>query len=144
MFAGVNYEVDISKPVGERIVNLTWPDGTPVKDDDSFESAVNNYRANTQLLSDVIYKDGDKPVLLEMDVHSGDGVRKLIATYIQEVKGGTIRPECDNNWKIIGNDWDEELHKKAVEQLAAGKLTIPTSEDGRTPNVKAITQNDLK
>ncbi len=144
MFAGVNYDIDISKPAGERIVNLTWPDGTPVKDDDSFEIAVNNYRASTQLLSDVIYKDGDKPVLLESDVHSGDGVRKLIATYIQEVKGGTITPECDNNWKIIGNDWDEALHQKAVEQLAAGQLTIPTSEDGRTPNVKSITVNDLK
>ena len=144
MFAGVNYEIDVSKPAGERIVNLTWPDGTPVKDDDSFEIAVNNYRANTQLLSDVIYKDGDKPVLLESDVHSGDGVRKLIATYIQDVKGGTITPECDNNWKIVGNDWDEALHQKAVEQLAAGLLTIPTSEDGRTPNVKSITVNDLK
>ncbi|MCR5825790.1 MAG: 5'-nucleotidase C-terminal domain-containing protein, partial [Oscillospiraceae bacterium] len=44
MFAGVNYEIDISKPAGERIVNLTWPDGTPVKDDDSFVIAVNNYR----------------------------------------------------------------------------------------------------
>ena len=53
-------------------------------------------------------------------------------------------PECDNNWKIIGNDWDEALHRKAVEQLAAGKLTIPSSADGRTPNVKAITVNDLK
>ncbi len=145
MFAGVNYDIDISKPAGERIVNLTWPDGTPVKDDDSFVMAVNNYRCNSQLLSDVIYKDGDKPELLEIDVR-GDvgGVRELIGEYIQTVKGGTITPECDNNWKIIGNDWDEALHQKAVEQLAAGKLTIPSSADGRTPNVKAITVNDLK
>lgn len=145
MFAGVNYEIDISKPAGERIVNLTWPDGTPVKDDDSFEIAVNNYRANSHLLSDSIYTDGDKPVLLEMDVR-GDigGVRELIGEYIKTVKGGTITPVCDNNWKIIGNDWDEALHQKAVEQLAAGQLTIPTSEDGRTPNVKSITESDLK
>jgi 2',3'-cyclic-nucleotide 2'-phosphodiesterase/3'-nucleotidase len=145
MFAGVNYEVDVSKPAGERIVNLTWPDGTPVKDDDSFVIAVNNYRCNSHLLSDSIYKDGDKPVLLEMDVR-GDigGVRELIGEYIKTVKGGTITPVCDNNWKIVGNDWDEALHQKAVEQLAAGLLTIPASEDGRTPNVKAITVDDLK
>ena len=144
MFAGVNYEIDISKPVGERIVNLTWPDGTPVKDDDSFVAAVNNYRANSQLFSDVIYSEGENPELLEMDVR-GDvgGVRELIGEYIQTVKGGTITPECDNNWKIVGNDWDEDLHQKAVELLAAGELTIPTSEDGRTPNVKSITVEDL-
>lgn len=145
MFAGVNYEIDISKPAGERIVNLTWPDGTPVKDDESFIIAVNNYRCNSQLLSGVIYGEGDAPELLEIDVR-GDvgGVRELIGEYIQTVKGGTITPVCDNNWKIVGNNWDEALHQKAVEQLAAGILTIPSSEDGRTPNVKAITESDLK
>ena len=146
MFAGVNYEVDISKPAGERIVNLTWPDGTPVKDDESFIMAVNNYRCNSQLLADgTIFEAGQGPKLLESDVR-GDvgGVRELIALYIQEVKGGTITPVCDNNWKIVGNNWDEALHQKAVEQLASGALTIPASEDGRTPNVRAITVSDLK
>ena len=145
MFAGVNYEIDISKPVGERIVNLTWPDGTPVEDDEVFEVAVNNYRASSHLLTDSIYGDGPKPELLETDVRSDIGsMPALIADYIQNVKGGTITPVCDNNWKIIGNDWDEALHQKAVEQLANGTLTIPTSEDGRTPNVKSITESDLK
>ena len=146
MFAGVNFDIDVSKPVGERIVNLTWPDGTPVKDSDSFEIAVNNYRANSQLLAPgTIFDADDMPVLLEKDVR-GDigGVREQITEYIQTVKGGTITPVCDNNWKIIGNDWNPELHQKAVEQLANGTLTIPTSEDGRTPNVRAITESDLK
>jgi len=147
MFAGVNYDIDVSKPAGERIVNLTWPDGTPVADDEVFEVAVNNYRANSHLLvpGGEIYDEGDTPELLEMDVR-GDigGVRELIGDYIRNVKGGTITPEVDNNWKIIGNDWDEELHQKAVEQIAAGELTIPVSDDGRTPNVKAITESDLK
>lgn len=144
MFSGVSYEIDISKPVGERIVNLTWPDGTPVMDDDSFTIAVNNYRANTQLLGDAIYGDGEKPVLLEIDVR-GDigGVRELIAEYIRSVKGGVITPVCDHNWRIIGCDWDEALHKKAVELLSAGILTVPASADGRTPNVRSITVDDL-
>jgi 2',3'-cyclic-nucleotide 2'-phosphodiesterase/3'-nucleotidase len=146
MFAGVNYEVNVSKPAGSRIENLTWPDGTPVKDDDEFDIAVNNYRANSQLLAPgEIFEEGDLPTLLEMDVR-GDigGVRELIREYIVNVKGGTLTPECDNNWKITGNDWDPEQHQKAVELLAAGKLTIPTSEDGRTPNIKAITVDDVE
>lgn len=44
VLSGVNYHLNISKPVGERVENLTWADGTPVKDDDEFVLAVNNYR----------------------------------------------------------------------------------------------------
>ena len=107
---------------------------------------MNNYRANSQLLAPgEIFEEGDMPTLLEMDVR-GDigGVRELIRDYIINVKGGTITPECDNNWKITGNDWDADLHQTAVEMLAAGELTIPTAEDGRTPNVKAITEADVQ
>ena len=145
MFAGVNYEVDVSKPAGERIVNLTWPDGTPVEDADEFDIAVNNYRANSNLLSPgEIFEPDDLPTLLEIDVR-GDigGIRELIGDYIVNVKGGVITPEVDNNWKVIGNNWDEALHEEAVELLAEGALSIPTSEDGRTPNVEPVTAEDV-
>ncbi|MBE5807966.1 MAG: bifunctional metallophosphatase/5'-nucleotidase [Clostridiales bacterium] len=145
MFEGVNYEVNVANEPGSRIENLTWPDGTPVKDEDEFDIAVNNYRATSQLLAPgEIFDEGDLPELLEIDVHGEiGGVRELIGDYIVNVKGGAISPECNNNWKITGNDWDEELHQKAVEMLAAGELTIEASEDGRTPNVKAITVEDV-
>lgn len=146
MFAGVNYEINIANEPGSRIQNLTWPDGTPVKDEDVFTIAVNNYRATSQLLTPgEVYKEGDPlPKLLEIDVR-GDagGVRELIGLYISEVKGGVITPQTDNNWKIVGNEWDAAKHEQAVKLLKEGKLTIPTSEDGRTPNVKAITEADL-
>ena len=145
MFSGVNYEINIANEPGSRIENLTWPDGTPVADDDEFDIAVSNYRAASQLLAPgVIYEDGDMPTLLEMDVR-GDigGVRELIRDYIVNVKGGKITPECDGNWRIIGNEWDGDLRQKAVELLMDGKLTIPTSEDGNTPNVKSITEKDV-
>ena len=146
MFEGVNYEVNVSKEPGSRIENLTWPDGTPVKDEDEFDIAVNNYRATSQLLSPgTIYEEGDLPTLLEIDVRGEiGGVRELIGDYIVNVMGGVITPECNNNWHITGNDWDEALHQKAVELLAEGVLTIPTSEDGRTPNVQSITEEDVQ
>ena len=62
---------------------------------------------------------------------------------IVNVMGGVITPECSNNWHITGNDWDEEMHQLAVELLSEGVLTIPTSEDGRTPNVMPITEEDV-
>ncbi len=104
MFAGVNYDVNLSREQGRRIENLTWPDGTPVRDEDEFDIAVNNYCANSQLLvPGVIYEDGEQlPVLTEMDVHGEiGGIRELILDYIRNVKGGVIRPECDQNWKIV-------------------------------------------
>ncbi|MFF4649075.1 bifunctional metallophosphatase/5'-nucleotidase [Streptomyces sp. NPDC001380] len=42
---GVSYDVDISKPVGQRIVNLSF-EGKPVDPAAEFVLAVNNYRAN--------------------------------------------------------------------------------------------------
>lgn len=146
MFAGVNYDINVANEPGSRIENLTWPDGTPVKDEDVFIIAVNNYRASSQLLSPgEVFDEGEElPKLLEIDVR-GDvgGVRELIGLYINEVKGGVITPVVDNNWKIVGNDWDASKHEEAVKLLKEGKLTIPSSEDGRTPNVAAITEADL-
>ncbi|WP_245993744.1 bifunctional metallophosphatase/5'-nucleotidase [Flaviflexus salsibiostraticola] len=44
ILAGVDYHINISKPVGERIENLSYPDGTPVGDDDRMVLVLNNYR----------------------------------------------------------------------------------------------------
>ena len=142
MFSGVKYDIDISQPEGSRIKNLTWSDtGNPVQDTDTFIIAVNNYRSNSHLLkAGEVYKAGEElPKLIESDVNGGVGVRDLIAKYIQEVKGGTITPDVDNNWKIIGNNWDAAQRAFAVKLINSGKIKLPTSADGRTPNVAPIT-----
>ncbi|MGB9994603.1 bifunctional metallophosphatase/5'-nucleotidase [Streptomyces pseudogriseolus] len=43
--SGVRYDIDIARPAGSRIRNLTF-DGAPVDDAQQFVFAVNNYRAN--------------------------------------------------------------------------------------------------
>ena len=149
MFSGVKYEINISKEPGERIENLTTMDGKPVKDEDVFVVALNNYRASSQLMTyGEIYEEGvdELPKLLEIDVR-GDlgGVREIIADYIINVKGGKLEaPKLNGNWKITGCDWDEELHKKAVEQINDGTITLKNSESGREINVESIRKEDLK
>ena len=104
MFEGVRYLVDLKREPGSRIRDLTWPDGTPVKDTEEFTLAVNNYCAASQLLvPGIICEADDMPVLLEKDVR-GDigGIRELIREYIVNVKGGVITPECSENWRIVG------------------------------------------
>lgn len=145
MFSGVKYEVDISKEPGNRIANLTKLNGTPIKNEDVMILAVNNYRANSQLLAPgVIYKADDMPKLLEKDV-KGDvgGVRELIREYIQKVKGGVVRPEFDNNWRITGANWNASKRATAVRLINEDKLVIPSSADGRTPNVRSVTWEDV-
>ena len=148
MFSGVDYQIDISEKPGNRIKNLKWTKtGKEVKDDEIFVIAVNNYRVNTHLLSyGEIYEEGEElPKVLEIDVNGKiGGVRELIGDYIKNVKGGKIAPNNPKNWEIIGNNWDEEKHKKAVQMIREGKIKIPSSQDGRTPNVKSITEDDLK
>ena len=148
MFSGVDYQIDISEKPGNRIKNLKWTKtGKEVKDDEVFVIAVNNYRVNTHLLSyGEIYKEGEElPKVLEIDVNGKiGGVRELIGDYIKNVKGGKITPNNPKNWEIIGNNWDEEKHEKAVQMIREGKIKIPSSQDGRTPNVKSITEDDLK
>ena len=145
-FAGVNYDIDLSQQPGNRIRNLTWPDGRPVQDSDSFVIAVNNYRATTQLLiaADIFAPGEALPQLLEMDVR-GDigGIRELLGDYIQNVKGGVIHPNVDNNWKLMGNNWSAASHDKAVTLLREGKLALSENQDTRTLPSKAITEADI-
>ncbi|MDO5082749.1 MAG: 5'-nucleotidase C-terminal domain-containing protein [Arachnia propionica] len=46
IISGLRYEIDLARPLGQRIVTLQHPDGTPVTDDEQFVVAVNNYRAS--------------------------------------------------------------------------------------------------
>lgn len=148
MFSGVDYQIDISKEAGQRIKDLKWSNtGKEIKDDDIFIIAVNNYRANTHLLTyGEIFEEGEElPKVLEIDVKGNiGGVREIIGDYIKNVKKGKIEPSNPQNWKIIGNNWDKNKHEKAVQMIKDGKIQIPKSADGRTPNVKSVTENDLK
>lgn len=145
MFQGVNYKVNVAREPGGRIEELVWPDGTPVGDDDVFTLAANNYRANTHLLGpNSIFGEGDAPTLLEIDVH-GDigGLRELIADYVQNAKGGVLSPSCDNNWSVVGYDWDEEMHQRAVDMLADGTLELEWNDFGTFP-IKPVTVADVE
>lgn len=70
-------------------------------------------------------------------------VRDLISVYVQEM-GGELSPVCDNNWRIIGADLEDPQKDLIYEMLRSGELTVPVSEDGRTPNIASVNANDLR
>ena len=128
MFAGVNYDIDISKPAGQRIVNVTFK-GKPLADDQQLTLALNNYRFGGLVSAGLI---DEKDVYYE-----GGAVRDMISDYVAKL-GKPLMPECDHNWKIIGAPLDDPQKDLIYSMVEKGELTIPTSEDGRTPNIASL------
>lgn len=149
MFTGVNYKIDISKPVGSRIVDLN-KNGKPIKDTDELYMTVNDYRAKSHLLkSGEIFKEGEKlPELIGISADPKYGlddgrIRDLIGKYIIEENGGVIYPQVQGNWKIIGYKWDANKRNYVVDLINKGKLSLHSTRDGRTKNIKSITWEDV-
>ena len=74
--------------------------------------------------------------------HAGR-IRDLIGSYVKKVNKGTIKPDVNHNWKIIGFDFNLSGREAVLDKIRSGEITIPTSSDGRTPNVKSININDI-
>lgn len=136
MFAGVNYKIDISKPVGKRIVDLKR-NGAAVKDTDKIRLAINNYRYDGLKSMGILTKDNT--VFYNSDPNT---LRSYIKDYIEKKK--VIDPVVDNNWSIIGIDQSSPLREAAILLVKTGKITIPKSKDGRTDNVKSLNVYDLQ
>lgn len=141
MFHGVNYEIDITKPSGSRIVNLTYK-GEPIDENRIYKLALNNYRFGT-LLSLNLVKAEDKYYDSTEEFGDAGRVRELIIKYVQENLKGKLVPKVDNNWKIVGANYDHPLKDEIIAKVKEGKISIPTSMDGRTLNVKALNVNDV-
>ncbi|WP_053433592.1 bifunctional 2',3'-cyclic-nucleotide 2'-phosphodiesterase/3'-nucleotidase [Sporosarcina globispora] len=97
---GVTYEIDVTQPVkydksgkvinenASRIKNLEF-NGQPVKEDQEFVIATNNYRAAMS----VVNPDGKRIIYTSPDEN-----RQVVMNYI--IKNKTINPSADQNWKL--------------------------------------------
>ena len=89
---GVNYDIDITKPFGQRIQNLTFK-GKPLSPTQKLRVVTNNYRVNGGG-GFTMYKNA--PVLFR----SSAEVRELIIDWVETNK--TVPTQADNNWRIVG------------------------------------------
>ena len=146
MFDGISYEINISKPAGSRIENVKFEkDGKVVEDTDVVYLSVNNYRYDSVLnaSNNPVFEPGTHEKVYDTNNDKISDMRDLITDYIVKVKGGKISRNIDNNWKLTGVNYDEKLREEVVKLVNDGVLSIPVSDDGRTPNVKSLTINDV-
>ncbi len=92
---GLRYRIDVSKPVGSRIVGLSYPDGRPLGDGDKLILAVNNYRQNGG--GGFPHMGGNARVVYDEQQE----IRQLIIDYAQNAK--TIDPAVffERNWEVV-------------------------------------------
>lgn len=102
--AGINYVVDVTKPMGEKVKILSMSDGSPFDEQKWYRVAVNSYRGNGggELLTRGagIPKDS-----LESRIvwRSDKDQRHYLSEEIKRL--GSIDPQPLNNWKFIPEDW---------------------------------------
>jgi 2',3'-cyclic-nucleotide 2'-phosphodiesterase (5'-nucleotidase family) len=91
--AGVDYTIDVSKPIGERITTLAF-NGRPVVPTDTFTMALNNYR---QTGGGGFAMLRDAPVVYDKQLE----IRQLLIDEVQ--RKGTLSPAdyFHPNWRIV-------------------------------------------
>ena len=91
--SGVEYVIDLTKPIGARITSLAR-NGAPVKDADTFTMAMNDYRQSG---------GGGYAMLQGAPVVHDEGrlVRELLVDEVR--RAGTLRPTdyFQRNWRIV-------------------------------------------
>jgi 2',3'-cyclic-nucleotide 2'-phosphodiesterase / 3'-nucleotidase len=91
MAEGVEYEIDRTRPEGDRIRNLRWR-GKPLETEQKLRVAINNYRAGGS--GGYVMFQGAKVLW-----RSNEGIRELVIRYYTERK--SIPDEATGNWKMV-------------------------------------------
>ena len=118
--AGIDYEVDVTKPDGEKVRILRMSDGRPFSEDEYYKVAVNSYRGNgggelltrgagiphDSLESRIIYRsEKDQRYYLMKEIE----------------KLGTITPKANNNWRFVPDSIIAPAAKRDYELLFGNK-----------------------
>lgn len=94
MYEGIDYTIDVSKPIGERLVRFE-KDGRPIQDEERLEVVTNQYRAIGG--GDYTMFDASK-IIREVT----KDMSELIADYIK--KHSIIEATVNDNFSIVNGE----------------------------------------
>ena len=109
--AGIEYEVDVTKPFGEKVIIKGMSNGEPFVEDKWYKVAMNSYRGNGggELLikgAGIPKEELESRILWKSEYDQ----RRYI---IEEIKRrGIIEPKPFDNWKFVPEEWT----KPAIER----------------------------
>ena len=118
--AGIDYEVDVTKPDGEKVKILHMSNGQPFDEKKWYNVAVNSYRGNGggELLTRGagIPKDSlDSRIIYR----SKRDQRYYLMEAIEKM--GTIEAKANNNWKFVPEAWTKPAAQRDYELLFGKK-----------------------
>ena len=141
MFGGVTYKIDLREPEGQRIKDITLADGTPVTDKTPIRIGMNAYRMGHLTQKGGPLEGQSFPVLFDTKAAFGEEegtIRNLTIKYIEDVKGGKIEGKVQPHWELLGLDGFEKERAKVEGLINSGRISVPTTADGRFTNVASF------
>jgi 2',3'-cyclic-nucleotide 2'-phosphodiesterase/3'-nucleotidase len=114
--AGIIYEVDVSKPVGERINIISMADGTSFDTEKKYKVAINSYRGTGGGGHLVVGAGISKEELSKRVLNSTTkDLRYFMMKWIEKNK--TITPKAFGNWKVVPAEWWKKAREKDYKLL---------------------------
>lgn len=109
--AGIDYEVDVTKPCGQKVRILRMSDGRPFSEDYIYKVAMNSYRGNGG--GELLTKGAGIPldsIKSRIVWVSERDQRHYLTKEIETL--GTVTPVANNNWRFVPEEWT----KPAIER----------------------------
>ena len=101
---GIDYEVDVTQPIGKKVRILRMSDGTPFDENKQYKVAVNSYRGNGG--GELLTKGAGIPrdsLAKRIIWKSNRDQRYYLMKEIERL--GTIAPKANNNWRFVPEKW---------------------------------------
>jgi 2',3'-cyclic-nucleotide 2'-phosphodiesterase/3'-nucleotidase len=123
----LSYRIDVTKPAGERIAKLSYK-GKPVKPDQQFVVATNNYRASGG--GNFPGLDGNNIVLA-----APDGAREILAKWLQRKQTLTAKDLPATSWHFV----PVKTHGEVVFKAASNKQDV--AREAGLKNIRQLKDN---
>ena len=114
--SGIDYEVDVTKPNGQKVRILRMSNGEPYQPDKMYKVVMNSYRGNGG--GDLLIKGAGIPkeqLNSRIVYQSPLDLRHYL---IQEIeRQGNVHPEKGSNWKFVPEEWTVPAAQHDYQQL---------------------------
>ena len=102
--AGIDYEVDVTKPDGQKVRILRMSNGQPFDEHKTYKVVLNSYRGNGG--GELLTKGAGIPhdELNNRIIYRSERDQRYYLTKEIE-KQGVLEPQANNNWRFVPEEW---------------------------------------